>query len=240
MHINQAFILAAWYGTRLRPLTLTIPKPLIHIGWKPLLDYHFNHLHKHGFERFFVNSFYLSEQIENYIRQHPLGNQIILSREEGEILGTAGGVMKQINQLDDYFLVVYGDNLTNVDYTAFLDFLEGKDFDVAMVLYHEPNITQKGMAILDDKWYISWFIEKPKPEQVVWDLANAGIYVIKKFVFEQYTPYQGFFDFGFDFFPSLLTDHRKILSYITSDFLLDIGSFENLEKSQRVVGDYFG
>lgn len=151
MKINQAFILAAGYGTRLRPLTLTTPKPLIPVGGKPLLGYHLNHLHTHGFNKFFINSFYLSEKIEEYISHHPLAHQIIISHEEGEILGTAGGVMKQIDQLEDLFLVVYGDNLTNIDYSAFIDSLEGKEFDAAIVLYHEDNILHKGMAVVNEK-----------------------------------------------------------------------------------------
>lgn len=234
MHIKQAFILAAWYGTRLRPLTLDTPKPLIPVGWKPLLEYHLSLLEKHWIEEIFINSFYLSEQIENYIQAQTHKVKIILSREEWEILGTAWGVMKQIDKLDDYFLVVYGDNLTDINYSLFFQSIIDKDRDAAIVLYHEENITQKGMAIVDETWYISWFIEKPKPEQVVSDLANGGIYIIKKDIFKKYVPATGFSDFWFDFFPKLIADGWKALGYITDSTLLDIGSFENLEKANNL------
>lgn len=74
---------------------------------------------------------------------------------------------------------------------------------------------------------------------MVSDLANAGIYALKKSLFSQYTPATGFSDFGFDFFPALLRDHKKILAYTTNDLLLDIGSFENLDKAQAIATTYF-
>lgn len=238
MHIRQAFILAAGYGTRLRPLTLDTPKPLIPVAGKPLLEYHLLNLKKHGITQVFINTFYLSEKIEEYIASLDIDLDIIISREEGEILGTAGGVMKQIDTLDDQFLIVYGDNLTNCDYTKYFSYLEGKEFDASIALYNEPHIEEKGMAVLNEQGYISTFIEKPKPEQVVSHLANAGIYILKKDIFQKYTPTTGFFDFGHDFFPALLADHKKILPYTMADYLLDIGNHTNLAKANEFLAEH--
>ena len=240
MIVNQAFILAAWYWTRLRPLTLSTPKPLLPIQGKPLLWYHFDALQKHWVSHCFVNTFYLSEQIDTFVAQytqnHPL--RIDVSHEEWEILWTAWGVMKQYDHLDDYFFVVYGDNLTNFNYTAYLHFLEWKDFDVSMVLYHEPHIEEKWMAVVDAQWYIQSFIEKPKKEQIVSNLANAGVYLIKRSVFEEFCPHHWFFDFSHDFFPLLLQNNKKILSYIMDDYLLDIGNIDKYTEANVYVQNH--
>ncbi|MFA7298207.1 MAG: nucleotidyltransferase family protein [Candidatus Absconditabacterales bacterium] len=235
MQIKDAFILAAGYGTRLRPLTLEIPKPLLPIDGKPLLAYHFDSLQKHGINKIYVNSFYLNEQIDHFVEKYTTTSNIIVSHEEGEILGTVGGVMKKFNELSDVFFVVYGDNLTNFDYSKYMQFLEGKDFDVSIVLYHEPHIEEKGMAVVDVDGYVKSFIEKPKKEQIVSDLANAGIYVIKKSVLKEFCPEKGFFDFGNDLFPLLLQQKKKILSYISDCYLLDIGNMEKYAEANAYV-----
>ncbi len=236
MQIRQAFILAAWYGTRLRPLTLDIPKPLLPIAWKLLLSYHFENLQKNWIKKIFINSFYLSNQIDSFVKSYS-GLDITVSHEEWEILGTAWWIMKQINNLDDVFLIVYGDNLTNFNYSEYFDFLSWKEFDVSVVLYRESNIREKWMAVLDDKWYITKFIEKPKQEEVVSDLANAGIYIIKKDIFEKYCPSSWFFDFWHDFFPLLINDWKKILSHICEDYLLDIWNIEKYNEANKYVSN---
>lgn len=235
MQVKQAFILAAWYGTRLRPLTLTTPKPLLPIAWKSLLSYHFENLQKHWISDFFINSFYLSEQIDDFVSKLNENIHVKVSHEEWEMLGTAWWVMKQIESLDDVFLVVYWDNLTNFDYWKYLKFLEGKDFDVSMVLYNEPHIEEKWMAVIDDVWYIKYFIEKPKKEAIVSHLANAGIYLIKKEIFREFCPKSWFFDFSHDFFPILLHNNKKILSYMCTEYLLDIWNIDKYNEANSYV-----
>lgn len=177
----------------------------------------------------------MSEQIEEYAANHKFSLVVKISHEEWEILGTAGGVMKQVDNLDDIFLVIYGDNLIELDYAKLMEYASDKEFDALVVLYHEENITQKGMAVLDELWYIQEFIEKPKPEQVVSYWANAGIYIIKKHSFMQHIWHMWFADFGFDFFPKLLARGWKILWYPSRDFMIDIWTFENLAIAQERI-----
>lgn len=236
MQIRQAFILAAWYGTRLRPLTLDKPKPLLPIAWKPLLSYHFENLKKNWIKKIFINSFYLSEQIDSFVKNYP-ELDITVSHEEWEMLGTAWWVMKQIDNLDDVFLVAYWDNLTNFNYSKYFEFLLWKEFDVSIMLYHEDNISEKWMAVLDNQGYIQSFIEKPKQEEIIWDLANGGIYVIKKKIFKEFCPKSWFFDFWHDFFPLLLANNKKILPYITDDYILDIWNMEKYNESNKHVSE---
>jgi len=237
MLVNQAFILAAWYWTRLRPLTLEKPKPLLPIYNKPLLAYHFDNLQKYWVSDFFVNTFYLSDQIDIFVQKYVENKNIKIhvSHEEWEILWTAWGIMKQFDNLDDYFFVVYWDNLTNFDYSKYLQFLEWKEFDVSIVLYREEHIEEKWMAVVDQNWYIQSFIEKPKKEQIVSNLANAGIYLIKKNIFKEFCPKNWFFDFSHDFFPLLLKNNKKILSYLGDYYLLDIGNIEKYTEANAYV-----
>lgn len=237
MQINQAFILAAWYWTRLRPLTLETPKPLLPINGKPLLEYHFANLQKHWISKFFVNTFYLSDQIDAFVQSYAKNKdiEITVSHEEGEILWTAWWVMKQFDHLDDVFFVVYGDNLTNFDYSRYMEFLEWKEFDVSIVAYHEPHIEEKWMIILGADWYIKSFIEKPKKNQIVSDLANAGIYVVKKKVLEKFCPKEWFSDFWHDIFPLILQHEKKILPYVTDMYLLDIGNMEKYVEANDYI-----
>ncbi len=163
---------------------------------------------------------------------------IKVSHEEWEILGTAWGIMKQIDNLDDTFLIVYWDNLTNFDYWKYLKFLDGKDFDVSMVLYHEKHIEEKWMAVVDTNWYIKYFVEKPKKEEIVSNLANAGIYLIKKDIFKEFCVKHWFFDFSHDFFPILLRNHKKILSYMCNDYLLDIWNIDKYTEANTYVATF--
>lgn len=238
MLVNQAFILAAWYGTRLRPLTLEKPKPLLPINGKPLLAYHVENIKKHWISRFFINSFYLSRQVDEFIKTFDKNINITVSHEEWEILWTAWGVMKQFQYLDDIFLVVYGDNLTNFDYSTYFNFLKWKEFDVSMVTYQEQDIEEKWMVIINKEWYVQSFIEKPKKEQIISNLANAGIYVIKKSIFKEFCPANWFFDFSRDFFPLLLEHKKNIITYKCNDYLLDIGNIERYNAANQHVKNF--
>lgn len=234
MQIKQAFILAAWYWTRLRPLTLDKPKPLLPIAGKTLLSYHFENLKSNWINKIFINSFYLSNQIDDFVKTYPELN-IEVSHEEWEILGTAWWVMKKFDNLDEIFVVVYWDNLTNFNYSKYFEFLSWKEFDVSIMLYKEDNISEKWMVVTDDKWYITTFIEKPKKEQIVSNLANGGIYVIKKEILKEFCPIKWFFDFWHDFFPLLLKNNRKLLSYITDQYLLDIWDINKYNQANEYV-----
>ena len=90
------------------------------------------------------------------------------------------------------------------------------------------------MAVLDNDWYIKTFIEKPDENEVVSDLANAWIYIIKKNIFSKYCPRKWFFDFWHDFFPKLISNQQSIKSYIINDYLLDIWNINNY----NIANDY--
>ncbi len=238
--VAQALILAAGEGTRLRPLTLDRPKPMVPINDKPLLEITVGWLRSHGVTDIAINLHYCPEVIVRHFRDGSgLGVRIVYSHED-KILGTAGAVRKLDGFLrDDPLVVVYGDVLTDLDLGALLAFhrqMAARDpaLGVTLSLYHVPNPTEVGLVGLDKDGRVTRFLEKPKPEQVFTDLANAGVLVMEPSIAE-YIPADTFYDFGHDLFPSLLQAGVSIYGWVISDdtYLLDIGSPEKYAQAQR-------
>lgn len=235
----KAIILAAGLGTRLRPITNTIPKPLVPIGGKPLLEYHLGLLAKYGVDNILITSHYLPEKMEKFVReyqaQHP--EIIITLVYEKELLGSAGTLKANENFFEDEenFLVIYGDNLTNINYKKIIDFHLKKKGLITIASYYEPYPESKGIIVFDEDKLISKFIEKPKPEQVISHQANAGIYVCNHEIFKYLKRIESpVIDFGKDLFPLLLSK-EKMYTYEMKEFLLDIGTLETYKKAQKII-----
>lgn len=238
----KALILAAGLGTRLRPLTEKIPKPLVLIGNKPLLQYHFDRLLSLGINDILINSSYLAEQIKDFVSSYQkLHTEVRIKLTfEPELLGSAGTLKANADffQGEDDFLIIYGDNLTNINYNQLIDSHRLKQPALCTIAcYEEPNIESKGMVIFDAEGRIQRFIEKPKTEQVVSHYANAGMYVCNKDIFKYLDQFDKIpLDFGHDIFPKVLIDRVDVLSvYLMKEFLLDIGTMDNYEKANKAV-----
>jgi len=236
----KALILAAGLGTRLRPITEKIPKPLVPIAGVPLLKHHLDHLLHHGVTDVLINTHYLAEQIEKFVNDYVLehGDKIsITTTYEPKLLGSAGTLKFNQDFFSDSedFLVVYSDNLTDIDYSKIISQHQHGDGIVTIASYHEPFPEQKGIIEYNDDLIICKFIEKPQTHEITSNFANAGIYVVNQKIFETLAQFeQPLIDFGLDVFPELLNRGEIMRVYIMNETLLDIGNHENYTKAQNL------
>lgn len=241
----RAAILAAGEGTRLRPLTLSMPKPMVPIAGVPLLERTVRWLVKHNVADIAINLNYKPEAITQHLGDGAAFGAKIAYSPEQEMLGTAGGTLR-MSQLHGNghlysgpILLVYGDVLTDLDIDALLaahraNMAADPNTGLTMALYHVPNPTEVGLVDMDARGKISRFVEKPKPEAVFTDLANSGIFIIEPKVLAE-IPANAFFDFGHHVFPRLLKRGISMYGWVLPEasYLLDIGSPEKYAQAGR-------
>ncbi len=227
----KAYLLAAGLGTRLRPITDTIPKCMVPICGKPLLQWWMELFDKHGITDVLINTHYLSDSVRAFIDENNKSFPVKLYESyEVELVGSGGTVRNNIDFVDheDDFLIVYADNLTNTNLSDFISSHNShKDAVLTMALFHTNRPKECGIVALDESNRITEFEEKPvEPKS---DLANAGIYVCSKDVFN-YIPDKGFCDFGKDILPELV---GNMYGWQVDDYLLDIGTMDNYKIAQK-------
>lgn len=231
MKTRQAVILAAGLGTRLQPLTQTIPKPLISINGKPLLSYHIASLRQYGIEHIFVKTFYKSECFEKFVRQ-PDYEDIRLIVEESKTLGTAGFLWSHNYLFRDELIIVYGDNLTNLDYGRFLSHFSHNPCDFGMAVFFVENLADKGRVEFDGEGRVQRLIEKPKGDISNAGFANAGVYYFRKKLLQELQFDAGECDFAHDFIPTLINLGKLVKIYKMKETLIDIGTPEGLSQAK--------
>jgi mannose-1-phosphate guanylyltransferase len=231
----KAFLLAAGYGTRLKPITDTIPKCLVPINDKPLLGWWIKLFQKHNISEVLINTHYLSHQVSDYIAGLNVPGMKIKVVYEPELLGSGGTVSNNLDFVNDQedFLVCYADNLTCVDLSKLISFHQSHSEILTMGLFYTNNPSQCGIATLNEADIITQFVEKPQNPQS--NLANAGIYVTNKEICN-YFPEKTTFDFGNHVLPALI---NRMKGYVFSEYLLDIGTLANYRQaSEEWNNDY--
>lgn len=211
----KAIILAGGFGTRLRPLTEHLPKPLVPLLNKPAMAYSIDLLHRHGIYDISVTLAFLPHKI-----REAFGASLVYF-EEDRPLGTAGSVLKAREFLKETFVVLSGDALTDVDLTAAIAFHRRKGAVATLVLTHADDPQPFGGVVLGREGKIEHFIEKPDWAGVASDLVNTGIYVLEPEVLELIG--EGSFDFGRDLFPEMLHEGLPMYGYVMQDYWCDIG-----------------
>ncbi len=221
---KQAMILAAGLGTRLLPLTDGVPKALMRVAGRPVMEHTVELLARHGFRRIYINVHHHAEAIMKHFGDGSRwGVSITYSREE-ELLGTAGGVKKLEKHLGgDTFLVVSGDALTDLDLSSLWRRHRQKGGIATLVLTPVEDPSLYGVVITDGEGRITGFQEKPPRESALSDLANSGIYVFEPEVLEM-IPAGTFYDFGSQLFPRWMEEGRVFYGYRHSDYWNDVGS----------------
>lgn len=241
----KALILAAGLGTRLKPLTNNIPKPLVLIGRKPLLKYTLDGLLKYDINDICLNSHYLAHKIDDFVKGykkwHPKIN--IKVSFEKKLLGTAGTLRNNYEFFckEKNFFIIYGDNLTNINYQKLFNFHLNKKSFCTIACYYENHPEGKGIIEFDKDKRINKFIEKPAQGELTSHYANAGIYVFNQKIF-RYINSKNFtspFDLGKDVFPYLLKKGKNVYAYLMDEFLLDIGTLNNYNLAQTKVKEIF-
>ncbi|MEH2161166.1 MAG: NDP-sugar synthase [Nostoc sp.] len=245
----KAMILAAGKGTRVRPITYTIPKPMIPILQKPVMEFLLELLRKHGFDQIMVNVSHLAEEIENYFRDgQRFGVQIAYSFEgkidddgklEGEAIGSAGG-MRRIQDFspffDDTFVVLCGDALIDLDLTAAVKWHRAKGAIATIITKSVPKeeVSSYGVVVTDEEGRVQAFQEKPSTEEALSTNINTGIYIFEPEVFN-YIPSDTEYDIGSQLFPKLVEIKAPFYA-IPMDFeWVDIGKVPDYWRAIRGV-----
>jgi len=226
----KAFLLSAGKGTRLRPITYNIPKCLVPINNRPLLDYWFELLEHHGIRDILINTSHLSEKVREYVRSQKRPLNITLTYEETP-LGSGGTIKKNWDFVrgEENFFIIYSDNLTNINLIKMLDFHISKARDFTLALIRVTNPHECGVVELDEDLRVVSFQEKP--ENPSSDLAFGGI-MLSTGRLKEFFPERDIFDLGFDVLPSIVNDAS---GYIMDEYLLDIGTHERLMQSEEDV-----
>jgi len=226
----KAFLLAAGAGTRLQPYTNTVPKCLIPIHGRPLLEIWINLLARHGVTEVLINTHHLAPEVEQFVAHHQKRTRVKLTTAfEPTLLGSGGTLWAHRALVKDAntFLIVYADNLTDVDLSRMVSFhyqCRNRGGLLTMGLFQAPDPSACGIAVLDPTARIVKFVEKPAKPESIW--ANAGIYVASAGIFDYFPPYTGepgqsVLDLGYHVLPRLT---GKAFGWEVTGYLRDIGT----------------
>ncbi len=221
----KAVILAGGEGTRLRPLTSNQPKPMMPIANAPMMEHIVTLLARHGFDDIVVTVAFLANHIRNYFGDgSDFGVRMRYAMEESP-LGTAGSVRNAMQELDDTFLVISGDVLTDIDLASIVAEHRKKEAFATIALKRVDNPVEFGIVITRDDGTIERFLEKPTWGQVFSDTINTGIYVLEPHIFD-FIAEGTAVDFAGDVFPAVLDAGKKLLGTVVDGYWEDVGTIE--------------
>jgi len=233
----KAIILAAGKGERLRGTLNNIPKPMVEINGKPILEHNILLLKKYGITDIYINLHHQPDVIrKRFGNGEKYGVNIKYSYEE-TLLGTAGAVRKIADEYwnrKECFILLYGDNLYKYDLQEIINFHIEKKGIATIALYEKHEVSQSGIVVLDKDNKILKFIEKPRPEEAVSNLVNTGIYILEPDVLA-YIPSRKALDFGRDVFPELIEKGEDIFGVMVKGKLTAIDTPELLKEALRTT-----
>lgn len=226
----KALLLAAGLGTRLRPITNTMPKCLVPINGKPLLEYWIENLLHVGVNKILINTSYLSDKVEHYINNSQFKDKINLIHEE-ELLNTGGTLLANKKFFDNgTFMLIHADNLTICNFNDFIDAHKNRpvNCDITMMLFKSDHPSSCGIVELDKNNIVQKFYEKvDKPPS---NLANGAVYICEPSIFKFLEDLdKKNIDFSNDVLPSFM---GKINTYLNDEYHRDIGSVESYALAQ--------
>lgn len=245
----KAVVMAGGEGSRLRPLTINRPKPMVPIVNKPCMAHILDLLKKHDIQDVVVTVQYLAEVIQDYFGDgSAMGMHIEYSVEEIP-LGTAGSVKNARHLLDETFIVISGDAVTDFNLGQIIEYHRQKRALATLILYRVPNPLEYGVIIVDDQGRIQQFLEKPSWGEVISDTVNTGIYVLEPEVLDYFESGVAF-DFSKDLFPILLKKGDPLYGFVAGGYWCDVGNFQEylratadvLERRVQLepIGDHIG
>jgi mannose-1-phosphate guanylyltransferase/mannose-1-phosphate guanylyltransferase/phosphomannomutase len=220
----KAMVLAAGLGTRLRPLTYEITKPMVPVLDRPVMEHILDLIDRADFEGTIANLHYFPETIREYF-----GERISYSFEE-QLLGTAGGVRACAEFFgDEPFLVISGDALTDIDLSAFAARHREAGGIATLAVKRVPDTREYGVVLHDRDGRITGFQEKPESDEALSDLGNCGIYMFDPRIFD-YFPDTPFVDWAKDVYPALLENDVPFYIHELSEYWNDVGSLAELRQ----------
>lgn len=229
----KAVVMAGGDGARLRPLTIGRPKPMVPVVNKPVMVHIFDLLKSHGITDVIVTLRYLAAVIQDFFGDGSnLGMNITYVVEESP-LGTAGSVKNAAPYLDDTFLVISGDAMTDFDLGQIIQTHKAHNVLATITLTHVPNPLEYGVVVVNEQGYIDRFLEKPGWAELISDTVNTGIYVLEPEALEL-IPAGMPYDFSTELFPAMLQKQMPIYGYIAEGYWCDVG---NIAEYQRATAD---
>jgi len=220
----KGVMLVGGFGTRMRPLTITTPKPMLPLVNVPFLEVELLHLRQYGVDEVILSTGYMPVVFDAYFGDGSRIGMKLTHVTEGEPLGTCGAV-KNVEDLlgEEPVIVCNGDILTDLDISALVEYHREKGAAVTITLTPVEDPTAYGLVPLDDDGRIKEFLEKPSWDQVVTDLINAGTYVIDPRVFKQVPPGTNY-SFERELFPDLLSQGEPLFGFPSDCYWLDLGT----------------
>jgi mannose-1-phosphate guanylyltransferase/phosphomannomutase len=232
----KAVIMAGGEGTRLRPLTSNMPKPMLPLVNRPMMEHIIELLREHGITEIVVTLAFMPNVIRNYFGDgSEFGVQMVYATEESP-LGTAGSVRNAMAELDDTFLVISGDVLTDVDLGAIVDDHRESGATATIGLVRVENPLEYGIVITGDDGGIERFLEKPTWGEVFSDTINSGIYVLEPRVFD-WIPEGVPVDFSSDVFPKLLQAGHRVTGSVAEGYWEDLGTLDAYVRAHKDILD---
>lgn len=224
--------MAGGSGTRLRPLTCDLPKPMVPILNRPISEHIINLLKQHNITEIIATLYYLPDVMRDYFQDgHNFGVQITYAVEEDQPLGTAGCVRNVSELLDETFVVISGDSITDFDLSAAIKFHKERGSKATLVLTRVPNPVEFGVVITDDDDRIVRFLEKPSASEIFSDTINTGTYILEPEVLEHLPTHQES-DFSNDLFPLLLEKGEPMYGYVAEGYWCDVGHLNTYREAQ--------
>lgn len=229
----KAVIMAGGFGTRLRPLTLNVPKPMVKVGNSPIMLHIVDLLKRYGINDLISLLYYQPEYVSDYFGD---GSSFGINMSYVSAIadyGTAGSVKNASDFLEDTFIIISGDVVTDFDLGKALEFHKEKGSKATMILTKVENPLQYGIVLTNSEGRVENFLEKPTWGQVFSDTINTGIYILEPEVLEL-IPKEEEFDFGKDLFPLMLKEEMPLFGYVSKGYWKDVG---NLYEYQNVQLD---
>lgn len=228
--------MAGGEGSRLRPLTCDKPKPMVPVMNRPLMEYSIEHLRRHGFREIAVTLQYLPEKIKDHFGSGSRFDVNLQYYVEEEPLGTAGSVKNAASFLDETFIVVSGDALTDFDLMEAVEYHRARGSMATLVLKTVQNPLEYGVVMLDSSGRIARFLEKPGWGEVFSDTVNTGIYIIEPEVLDLVETGK-MVDWSKDIFPKMLSQKKPLFGCTLEGFWCDVGDTGEYLRAHREVLD---
>lgn len=232
---TKALLLAGGLGTRLRPLTDTVPKCLVEIAGRPLLDYWFDALGAAGVHDVLINTHHLPEPVDRFLAQRNRFGFRGVASFEPALLGSAGTIAAHAAWADDAndVLIIYADNLSDLNVVTLLQAHRQHDQAMTMLLFRAPDPRACGIAVMDANGLITDFEEKPAEPKS--DLANAGVYAVTAAAWREIAAMRAF-DIGFDILPRFV---GRMQGHLHVGYHRDIGTLAALDGARAAAGTVF-
>ncbi|MHB8505339.1 MAG: sugar phosphate nucleotidyltransferase, partial [Acidimicrobiales bacterium] len=232
----RAVIMAGGEGTRLRPLTSTLPKPMLPLGNRPLLEHVITLLRRHGFADQVITVGARAEAIRAYFGDGAeLGVRLAYAAEDVP-LGTAGSVRHAMDGAEEPFLVLSGDVLTDLDLDALVDFHRKHDAEATVAVQVRDDPLDFGVVVIRPDGRVDRFVEKPTRGRIFSDTVNTGIYVLDPSVFDA-VPRDRAVDFAGEVFPRLLEQGRRVGAWVGDGYWEDVGTLHAYRRAHEDLLD---